>query len=53
MQIISGSIDLRDPQFTHDVEEIRIHKQYNPRDSWINDIAILKVLYGEALRDRQ
>jgi len=43
MQVISGSIDLRDPQSTHDIEEVRMHKYYNPRDYWINDIALIKV----------
>jgi hypothetical protein len=43
MQIISGSIDLRDPQSIHDIEEIRMHEGYDPTDYWIHDIALIKV----------
>lgn len=32
-----------DPQSIHEVIKVIVHERYNPRDSWRNDIALLKV----------
>lgn len=43
IKVIAGTIDLKDARSTHEVEDIIIHESYNPRDSWKNDIALVKV----------
>lgn len=43
LKVIAGTINLKDAKSTHEVETITVHEQYNPSDSWRNDIAILKV----------
>ncbi|XP_011863834.1 PREDICTED: chymotrypsin-2-like isoform X2 [Vollenhovia emeryi] len=42
IKVIAGTNDLTDPKSEHDVAEIIIHKDYNPGNSWVNDIALLK-----------
>ncbi|XP_025986027.1 chymotrypsin-2 [Solenopsis invicta] len=41
--VVAGTIDLNNPKSLHNVEEIIIHENYDANDSWINDIALLKV----------
>ncbi|KAG7197998.1 hypothetical protein KM043_016223 [Ampulex compressa] len=43
IMVIAGTHDLRYSHTTHRVENIIIHEKYNRSDSWINDIALLKV----------
>ncbi|XP_025986026.2 chymotrypsin-2 isoform X2 [Solenopsis invicta] len=43
LKVVAGTIDLDSPKSSHDVERIIKHKEYNPKDSWKNDIALLKV----------
>lgn len=43
MKIIAGSTNLNYPKSTHAVEKIIVHENYTPSDSWINDIALIKV----------
>ncbi|RLU26778.1 hypothetical protein DMN91_000575 [Ooceraea biroi] len=40
---IAGTIDLKEPKSTHEVEKIVIHENYQAGNSWLNDIALLKV----------
>ncbi|EZA56168.1 trypsin-1 [Ooceraea biroi] len=42
-QVIAGTIDLKEPKSTHEVEKIVIHENYQAGNSWLNDIALLKV----------
>jgi len=43
IKAIVGTIDLTDPKSQHNVVKIIKHKEYNPSNSWINDIALLQV----------
>ncbi|KAK0094375.1 hypothetical protein PV326_011081 [Microctonus aethiopoides] len=43
MKIIAGSTNLYHPKSTHAVEKIIVHENYTESDSWINDIALIKV----------
>jgi len=43
IKAIVGTIDLTKPQSQHNVVKIIKHKEYNPSNSWINDIALLQV----------
>ncbi|XP_072747493.1 chymotrypsin-2-like [Anoplolepis gracilipes] len=43
IKVVAASINLKQPQLTNDVTQIRIHEKYNPNDSWLNDIALLQV----------
>ncbi|XP_025992614.1 trypsin-1 [Solenopsis invicta] len=43
IKVIAGTIDLTDPQSEHRVAKITVHEDYDPSNSWINDIALLKV----------
>ncbi|XP_014486729.1 PREDICTED: chymotrypsin-2-like [Dinoponera quadriceps] len=43
LQVIAGTINLNNPKSKHEVEQIIVHKEYNPSNSWRNDIALLKV----------
>ncbi|XP_071568274.1 chymotrypsin-2-like [Temnothorax nylanderi] len=38
-----GLINLQEPHAVHLIESSYIHEDYNPDDSWINDIALLKL----------
>ncbi|XP_012271019.1 trypsin-1-like [Orussus abietinus] len=40
----AGMIDLRTPGQVTKIEKIIVHEKYNPGDSWVNDIALLKVV---------
>jgi len=43
IKVIVGTISLTDPKSQYDVVKIIKHKEYNPSNSWINDIALLQV----------
>lgn len=43
LKVVAASINLKDPQATHEVEQVITHENYNAANSWINDIALLKV----------
>ncbi|XP_039301749.1 chymotrypsin-2 [Solenopsis invicta] len=43
VRVVAGTINLNNSKSLHNVEEIIIHENYDPNDSWINDIALLKV----------
>ncbi|XP_036141753.1 chymotrypsin-2 [Monomorium pharaonis] len=43
IQVVAATINLSVPQSQHDVAKIIVHPRYNSADSWINDIALLKV----------
>jgi len=45
IQVIAGTIDLTDRQTKsqHEVVKIIVHEEYDPSNSWINDIALLKI----------
>lgn len=43
IKVVAGTIDYYKPGSSHAVQEIIVHEQYNPSDSWKNDIALLKV----------
>ncbi|XP_031838671.1 chymotrypsin-2-like [Nomia melanderi] len=43
IKVVAGTIDLSKPGSEHNVLKIIMHEKYNSLDSWINDIALLKV----------
>ncbi|EFN71150.1 Mite allergen Der f 3 [Camponotus floridanus] len=43
IKVVAASLDLLDPQVTNEVSSIRIHEGYDSSDSWVNDVALLKV----------
>ncbi|XP_051156160.1 chymotrypsin-2-like [Leptopilina boulardi] len=43
IQVIAGTLKLSEPKSIHHVDEIIVHKFYNRKDSWKNDIALLKI----------
>ncbi|XP_043277368.1 trypsin-1-like [Venturia canescens] len=43
IKVIAGTTDLEDPQATHYAVKITVHAEYNKHDSWVNDIALIKV----------
>lgn len=43
MTIVAGTIILQIPISEHPIETIYIHEEYNSRDSYANDIALIKV----------
>ncbi|KAF7987394.1 hypothetical protein HCN44_003156 [Aphidius gifuensis] len=45
IQVLAGTHDITDSQYgqIHKVSNVIFHEFYNPRDNWINDIAILKL----------
>ncbi|XP_011863895.1 PREDICTED: polyserase-2-like [Vollenhovia emeryi] len=43
IKVIAGTIDRNDPKSKHDVAKIIMHKDYDRANSWINDIALLRV----------
>ncbi|GAB1865440.1 Mite allergen Der f 3 [Camponotus japonicus] len=43
IKVVAASIDLEHPAVTNEVSSIRVHESYNPSNSWINDVALLKV----------
>nr|XP_033322626.1 chymotrypsin-1-like [Megalopta genalis] len=43
VKVVVGTINWQDQQNVHAVDKIIIHEGYNPRDSWRNDIALLKL----------
>ncbi|CAK9805104.1 Mite allergen Der p 3 [Anthophora plagiata] len=43
IQVVAGTINLSQPESTHNVVKIIIHEKYDSLDSWKNDIALLKV----------
>ncbi|XP_015436796.1 PREDICTED: chymotrypsin-2-like [Dufourea novaeangliae] len=43
MEIVAGTVNLDNRASVHEVEKIIIHEQYQPSNSWNNDIALIKV----------
>ncbi|XP_044576316.1 trypsin-1-like [Cotesia glomerata] len=43
VKVVSATVDLMNPQSIHEVITVIVHEKYNERDSWRNDIALLKV----------
>lgn len=43
LMAVVGTVDLRLPHATHLLESSYVHEKYNRSDSWINDIALIKV----------
>ncbi|XP_076647194.1 trypsin-1-like [Halictus rubicundus] len=43
IKVVAGTINLSKPNVERNVVKIIMHEQYNSRDSWKNDIALLKV----------
>lgn len=43
IKVVAGTINLANPKYENDVNEIIVHEKYNVSDSWKNDIALLKV----------
>ncbi|XP_070161270.1 chymotrypsin-2 [Polyergus mexicanus] len=43
VKVIAATINLNHPQLTNEVTQIRRHEKYDSSDSWINDVALLKV----------
>ncbi|XP_076647196.1 chymotrypsin-2-like [Halictus rubicundus] len=41
--IVAGTVDLTRPYSIHSAENIYYHDKYNASDSWVNDIALIKV----------
>ncbi|XP_066591615.1 ovochymase-1-like [Prorops nasuta] len=41
--VIAGVVDYNLKNYTHEVQEFILHKGYNPNDSFLNDIALIKV----------
>ncbi|XP_066591617.1 transmembrane protease serine 9-like [Prorops nasuta] len=41
--VIAGVLDNNLKNYTHEVEKIITHQRYDPKDSYINDIALIKV----------
>ncbi|XP_012271642.1 mite allergen Eur m 3 [Orussus abietinus] len=46
VKVVADTRDLRLPGSTHYVKRIIIHKDYDPTDSWRNDIALLELVEG-------
>ncbi|XP_012528116.1 chymotrypsin-2-like [Monomorium pharaonis] len=42
IKVVAGTINLTQPKSEHNVVRIIIHEEYNAKNSWINDIALLK-----------
>ncbi|KOC69515.1 Trypsin-1 [Habropoda laboriosa] len=43
IQVVAGTIDLSKPDSQRNVVKVIVHEKYDSSDSWINDIALLKV----------
>ncbi|XP_036138603.1 trypsin-1 [Monomorium pharaonis] len=43
IKVVAGTINLIDPKSQHNVVRIILHEEYDENNSWINDIALLKV----------
>ncbi|XP_078052115.1 transmembrane protease serine 9-like [Augochlora pura] len=43
VKVVVGTINWQDPKNAHEVDKIIVHENYNPGDSWRNDIALLKL----------
>ncbi|KAL0111980.1 hypothetical protein PUN28_013305 [Cardiocondyla obscurior] len=44
IMIIAGTVNLNNPRKTHMINNIIIHEGYNSIDSWVNDIALIRVM---------
>ncbi|KAI4479926.1 hypothetical protein M0804_010665 [Polistes exclamans] len=44
IQVVAGTVNLNKPGSVHNVAKIIVHENYNPSDSYKNDIALLKVV---------
>ena len=44
LRIVADTINLKLGGTHHNVVDIILHEDYNPDDSWVNDIALLKVI---------
>ncbi|KAG8235401.1 hypothetical protein J437_LFUL009260 [Ladona fulva] len=51
LNVVEGSNLLDNGGVSHQVVEIRVHEKFDPSDSWINDIAIMKVSPPIEMRD--
>ncbi|XP_034940686.1 trypsin-1-like [Chelonus insularis] len=43
IKVIAATVDLKDPQSEFKVEKIIKHTKYNSYDSWVHDIALIKI----------
>ncbi|XP_076618999.1 trypsin-1-like [Colletes latitarsis] len=43
MEVVVGTVDVDNRVSVHQVERIISHEKYSSRDSWVNDIALIKV----------
>ncbi|XP_017761679.1 PREDICTED: chymotrypsin-2-like isoform X1 [Eufriesea mexicana] len=43
LKVVAGTTNLAKPNYEHNVVKIIMHEDYNPSDSWKNDISLLKV----------
>ncbi|XP_011705140.1 PREDICTED: mite allergen Der f 3-like, partial [Wasmannia auropunctata] len=43
IKVVADTINLNDPKSEHNVVKIIVHEGYNPSNSWMNDISLLKV----------
>ncbi|XP_076179604.1 chymotrypsin-2 [Ptiloglossa arizonensis] len=43
IEIVVGTVNLSIRTSVHQVEKIIVHEKYDSRDSWVNDIALIKV----------
>jgi len=43
--VIAGTVDLNQPGAKHQVEAVICHEQYQRDNSWLNDIALVRVEY--------
>ena len=44
-KVISGTIDLNKPFYTHYVSDIYVHENFSIKSPWVHDIALLKVYF--------
>ncbi|XP_053975998.1 trypsin-1-like [Hylaeus volcanicus] len=43
IEVVVGTVNVNVRVSVHQVEKIIVHEKYNSRDSWINDVALIKV----------
>ncbi|KAG7197992.1 hypothetical protein KM043_016217 [Ampulex compressa] len=43
IKVVAGTINLREGGSVHQIEQVIVHEEYDPSNSWLNDIALLKV----------
>ena len=42
MVVVAGVVDLQMPTSKHEIETAYVHENYNARDAYANDIALIK-----------